>query len=73
MNLSKRQRDFLLHWFFIMIALTAFWGGIWYYGFLEEVMALCITILAGIFAWESTLLVEEQKQARRKNGKRKIN
>jgi len=56
-----------------MIALTAFWGGIWYYGFLEEVMALCITILAGIFAWESTLLVEEQKQARRKNDKRKIN
>tara|TARA_R100000081_G_C4772109_1_gene146217 strand:- start:211 stop:432 length:222 start_codon:yes stop_codon:yes gene_type:complete len=69
MSISKKQKDFLIAWVFIMLALTAFWGAIWYFGWLEEVIGLCITILAGIFAWESTMIVEEQKQARRKNGR----
>lgn len=67
--MKEKQKEFLIMWFFIMIALTIFWGGIWYFGLLEEIMALCITVLAGIFAWESTMLVEDQKQARRKNGR----
>ncbi len=69
MNLSKKQKDFLISWVLIMLALSAFWIGVWYIGWLEELIGLCITILAGIFAWESTMIVEEQKQARRKNGR----
>lgn len=67
--MEEKQKEFLIMWFFIMIALTIFWSGIWYFGLLEEIMALCITVLAGIFAWESTMIVEDQKQARRKNGR----
>tara|TARA_B100001057_G_scaffold498507_1_gene605712 strand:+ start:1267 stop:1470 length:204 start_codon:yes stop_codon:yes gene_type:complete len=67
--MKEKQKEFLIMWFFIMIALTIFWGAIWYFGLLEEIMALCITVLAGIFAWESTMIVEDQKQARRKNGR----
>ena len=67
--MNKKQKDFLIAWFFIMLALTAFWGTVWYFGWLEEVLAFLIVVLACIFAWESTLIVDEQKRARRKNGR----
>ena len=62
--MEKKHQDFLVAWFFIMLALTLFWSTVWYLGWLEEAVGLIITVLAGIFAWESTMLVDEQKRSR---------
>ena len=36
------DQDFLVAWFFIMLALTLFWSTVWYLGWLEEAVGLIV-------------------------------
>lgn len=53
-------------WVTIGILLILFWSGLYYMEWINEFFAFVLVCLAGIFAWESTLLVDEKKQAERK-------
>jgi len=47
---------------FVLVFTAIFWGLMSLLGWINEAFAVMILIFAGIFAWESTLLVDEQKR-----------
>tara|TARA_Y100001972_G_C7397854_1_gene207202 strand:- start:49 stop:261 length:213 start_codon:yes stop_codon:yes gene_type:complete len=53
-------------WLGILVLCLLFWYGIYMSGYLQHVIGFALVVLSGIFAWESTLIVDEQKRARRK-------
>tara|TARA_B100001093_G_scaffold500647_1_gene551380 strand:+ start:1801 stop:1989 length:189 start_codon:yes stop_codon:yes gene_type:complete len=50
----------------ILAFLLVFWGVMYYFNVAHIAIGLMVTITAGIFAWESTMLVEEKRN--RRNG-----
>lgn len=52
-----------------LVVLLVFWGIMFYFNVAHIAVGLMLTILAGIFAWESTMLVEEKKKRRNENTK----
>ena len=47
-----------------LVVLLVFWGIMFYFNVAHIATGLILTILAGIFAWESTMLVEEKRKER---------
>ena len=52
----------------ILVFTILFWGIMFYWNG-HAAFGLVITILAGMFAWESTMLVEEKRKRRNENTK----
>ncbi len=50
---------------FTLVFLLVFWGIMFYFNVGHIAVGLILTILAGIFAWESTMLVEEKKKGKK--------
>lgn len=47
---------------FVLLFTIIFWGLMSLMGWINEAFAVMIVIFAGVFAWESTMLVDEQKR-----------
>ena len=56
-------------WTFMLLFCFGFWFGLFYMQWINQFLAFLIFVGAGIFAWESTMIVDEQKRARRRNEK----
>lgn len=48
----------------ISVVLLVFWGIMFYFNVAHIAVGLILTVAAGIFAWESTMLVEEKRNRR---------
>ena len=54
-------------WLIILTGCFVFYGLLYYMGWLEEFFGLIFLTAAGVFAYQSAMLVDEQKRARRKD------
>ena len=51
-------------WLLISLGLIIFWSAVFYLGYLTEVFGVLFTLIMGLFAYESAMIVHEQKQSR---------
>ena len=54
-------------WLIILTFCFGFWGLLTYLGWIEEFFGFILLVVTGYFAYMSSVLVDEQKKAGRKN------